>query len=111
MTELETRIEELKISMEQMTKDYFFDDIVRYLAGNTSDIELSPDRLQELIEVKRIYDLGLKFAKNQQGNFKRSFMNTTKEGALIELDMIKTCYSRATYYRYKKLFKEVFGAP
>ncbi|MHA1395712.1 MAG: hypothetical protein ACTSRZ_19600 [Promethearchaeota archaeon] len=100
-----------------IVKSYFiFSDKV-----TVKDTQEFRNAINELREIKRIYDLGRKFAENQEKKKKGktlgmiSIINNCeteekkRKEAEIMLEIAKRTMSRRTYYRYKKLIREECG--
>lgn len=114
MTEDETqqRIDKVAKDMEEMNNNYLIDNIEWFLEGSEIDILCDLKRYKTLLKLRKIHQIGVKFRENQKRNKKywrkNLFLTDTKEHCEQELWTIKRFYSRATYFRYLKLFRDRF---
>lgn len=107
-TDVNTKLNKISKEIEMINTQMIIDDLIHYLNHGDITLELDEERLEELKEIKKVYDVGLKFSKNHDHHKRKGFLSNKPEQCLKELEMIKFLYSRATYFRYKKMFKLKF---
>jgi len=102
-----TNLEELKDKIDISSDSWVVEDVFDYFDGLKLFHKFKEPTMQKIEEIKRIYNIGKQFAENQiKGQRKKSvFMNP--DNINDELNIIKMIYSRASYFRYKKLAKEL----